>query len=924
MKIRRNCIKIGILLLILVMPITFITLLGKINNTEFGNKRQIISTDSLGINSLSHHDPFILNASDSSYASVLASVISEGTGAKNDPYIIEHYNITTALEINVTIQNTIQEKNISIAFIDTTDYFVIRNCNFGNSSIVKYSAIGTQLASNVAIKGCNVTDTQGPAIALLNSTKITIEHNILMQTGLDGIFSLYAENCDEINITRNLIGNSGGFYIMNTNNTILYDNEIHATMVNPAIIGCSIAMMGSNISIDANEIHFSGYIYIISSGKGYTNINITNNFMIGTQATHPSKGMLGAITVDGTGGLLDWIIVANNIIENTHGDGIAGISGSKGIVIFDINHNKIMNGLGKGIDMDGNLGILSPAIVENRITKNALDGIHLWCVVSTLVWKNVIKGHHNPIYTPPMIPVGASFPSAGIMIVDCPVGSIIDANTIHDNDYGIVFYDFSLPNNGHMITNNIITNNYYYGIMIQSILGLSGGASSVGNVIINNDLQHNNLGIPSIGIPETYVVSPTQGFDEWINGIGNNWGGTSNANFWSDFLVNPGGGVVYWLDFGFPMAGFPSPPQIIDFTPSPAPVQNTAPIVTPLNATGIIAYNNTDAVLRWSLSDLNLNGAFNGLDVGAKWNGTDTDFTYTTDGETYLEIPLRYLEAGQYNFTCSFNDTMGLLTEDTINVTILSNFAPEVTCLNGSSLSYDEWDLGTKGFINFTFSDVDKNIDDVIVSFNVAGSSFVWNNESEGYASIDLENRLYAGSHFCTVWVNDTLGNWDESTITIDVVPNSAPVVTAEESESNFTLGESLEVNWSTSDPEGNYDSFILLLDGEEIDSGTWDGGKVSVNISELELTAGEYNLTLICNDTLGLKTQDTTILTVIDADLPWWMLLLQFLLDLWNALWAWIIGLIASLSGLAIYIKRKKNRNQCPCIGQPDCYCDI
>lgn len=915
------------------------------------DRQHRMDIEGLGISTLTTQMPFVLNGSDASYSAVLLSVISGGSGTVGDPYIIEGYNITTAVEVNISMQAGISEKNVSIGIIDVSDHIMIRNCAFGNASILDYSAISVDDSGNLTISGCNVTETYGPAFPIINSTDILVKNCILWETGNDGFASIYIEDSNRTQITDNLIANSGMIYLVNTNNSLIQNNEMHASMLSqlgaPSI---GIGILGSNITVDNNIMVLSGSIYAFAGSGSYSDINITNNNLLNLQANHPSWGFMGAVTIDGGTGFLGRILVENNVIEGTQGDGIQIVMGTKGIISLNITKNNIFNSAGKGVDVDGK-GFIAPKwlkIEYNTIKNNQLDGIYLEKTSGVNISRNYIYENHAPLFNPilPGSPIGfGGIPATGIILVDCQ-GSLglevlVSDNTIHENDYGIVLYDMILPNTYHIIRNNIISYNYYYGLAIFDFIAMnplnppSLWGQSVNNLIDDNDFHQNNLGNPNgLFTPEMYR-EPSQIFEEDTNALNsggygtNTWGG----NYYNDEMGNNGvvlGFSQYWFDFDFtnlnppnPSGGI-SPAGLENISPPTSPNINLAPIVTPLNSTDISVYNDTNTVLRWSLSDPNLNGMPNGLEAWGKWNGTDIDFIYTTDSETYLEIPIGNLEAGIYNFTCFFNDTMDLETNSTLTITILPNSPPVVTPLNSTYISFNEWDLGPKGSINFTFMDIDENIDEVIMSFNITGSNFVWNNESEGYAYLILANQLMAGDYFCRVWVNDTVGRSGEATINIEVLPNTPPIVTAQESEVNMTIGSILEISWNTSDTEGNYDSFIVLLDGVEINLGVWSGGEISIDVNDLNLSVGEYNLTLICNDTLGLRNQDTTIVMVIEEELTPWEQFIQWLCNLWEQLWAWIIGIISSIVALGIYVKRRNNRLSCPCRGHPNCYCDL
>ena len=62
-------------------------------------------------------------------------------------------------------------------------------------------------------------------------------------------------------------------------------------------------------------------------------------------------------------------------------------------------------------------------------------------------------------------------------------------------------------------------------------------------------------------------------------------------------------------------------------------------------------------------------------------------------------------------------------------------------------------------------------------------------------------------------------------------------------------------------------DSFIVLLNGSELDSGSWNGSEIIISIDGLDL--GIYNYTILINDTSGNRVIDVVCVSVVDTTAP-------------------------------------------------------
>ncbi len=160
------------------------------------------------------------------------------------------------------------------------------------------------------------------------------------------------------------------------------------------------------------------------------------------------------------------------------------------------------------------------------------------------------------------------------------------------------------------------------------------------------------------------------------------------------------------------------------------------------------------------------------------------------------------------------------------------------------------------------------------------------------YQNIFIQNTIHAEDNgIDTQWDFNNVGNyWDNftgsdlntngigdssqpiigSAVNSDLYPiyNLAPVFVLIPQNATFIVNQSQIVNWTIQDYIVWDTSYIILINGTEFTSGTWESGtQLHVNLQLLNLEPGNYSLTIIAYDGMGYATQDT-IIVVINPEL--------------------------------------------------------
>jgi len=184
------------------------------------------------------HDPIYISGDDDFTPE---NGVTGGSGTKDDPYIIEGWEIDASKSFKGGIR------------IEGTDcYFVIRNCKIYNGEIKGFEGISFISVANGKIEKCNLIDNWYGVVAL-QSGNIVIENTTFFS-------------------------NSGGIKLDTCSNVLIIHSEFQNTGSCAAISGCSHIMIRyNNISDNLYRIDYPAAIFVGLGGVVVEKNNIVNN-----------------------------------------------------------------------------------------------------------------------------------------------------------------------------------------------------------------------------------------------------------------------------------------------------------------------------------------------------------------------------------------------------------------------------------------------------------------------------------------------------------------------------------------------------------------------------------------------------------------------------------------------------------------------
>lgn len=313
------------------------------------------------------HEPIVIS-SNSDFT--LVNGVSGGNGSENNPWIIENLSIISSLYVNT-------EGGVGrycVFMQDTTDYFIIRNCNISN-----YSALyGIYMfnVSNCIIENNVIEKNYYYGIGFLGSTNIHIKNNIVNQH-IEGMCIISSADVKIINnsFSSNIIRDIASMFNENVNIT-----------GNNFSIGIKIDAFDyknfATLSIDESNTVQDRPIYYF---KNQTNKSIPNNagqvilfncseFIIQNHRWNDSYGITLAFSNNNT-------IRNNSFVFNQ--DGIRFVSSSYNIIFNNLFENNT-----NGISIDSNSK--ENMMLHNHFINNTLQAFD----IGTNHWDNGSEGNY--------------------------------------------------------------------------------------------------------------------------------------------------------------------------------------------------------------------------------------------------------------------------------------------------------------------------------------------------------------------------------------------------------------------------------------------------------------------------------------------------------------------------------------------------
>ncbi len=261
----------------------------------------------------------------------------------------------------------------------------------------------------------------------------------------------------------------------------------------------------------------------------------------------------------------------------------------------------------------------------------------------------------------------------------------------------------------------------------------------------------------------------------------------------------------------------------------------------------MLEYGTSGQNITWECNDL-YPDSFNitlddSLLISDSWDGGD------------LSIPLDGLDIGLHNYEITVNDTSGNFAQDTVTVNVVDTSSPII--ITPGSIQMYEGETGRS--IIWTVSDAHPSTYEIYID-EALETSDSWSSS----ISISL-NGLEFGVHEYFLIVYDEFMNSANSTVEVNVVDVTNPtVVPLDDLAIELgTLGEALI--WSCDD--FHPDSYLIIVNAIEMESGIWNGSDISYLLNGLDL--GNHVLILTVYDTTGLNATDEVNVLVSDTTAP-------------------------------------------------------
>lgn len=693
-----------------------------------------------------------------------------------------------------------------IQIVDQTAHWKITNCDFDISG----DGIEVTNSTNGHVEGCTIEASQY-AVQLIETNNTLIMDNEITSVS-NGV---YIQGCNDINLTMNRFsGSNYGLFVVSSTNCTFHDNTVENTLYG-----------------------------IYESGSTSNHISITDNIIRDT-----SSGGLFIQSPNCT--------ISNNRIEGSDGYGMR-VSTTSDALIFA---NNVSNVFQQGIYVTTGVNV---NVTYNNVFNSEDNGIHLYqCETSIVTWNYI---HSCDGY--------------GISL-DNTNTTLIHTNKAYLSNHGIYNGPISSSNriyNNHLLFNDV-ENGYDNG-------GTGGDLSVWDFSALGN--QWSNTVVTPYSIP-----GPTAAVDNFATTFPGDVAAPI-PNQPSDFSMDEDESdrTIHWvIDELFPVnytlyidqavfdAGHMMNEYILEIEP-----YSVAPGVKNFTVVFKDLYNNTASDTVWvTVIDVDYDSPTiiagpNNETVqyqfthNYQWNVTDEHpdsyILYDNENEvasgpwtsaTNISESIDFYP-GPHNLTIWINDTYGHTTTDTVWIDVTDPISPLLS--EPSDFSYE---VGTTGhFCNWSVDednpvDAEMYLDDAVIN---TFSYSEWINYSV--------DRLSLGQHNFTLVVWDAGMNYDVDTVIVTVVDTTAPTIEALSSQyiEYGSLNPGVNFNMTA---DGDWDtpgSFLVYINGSQYSNGVFSG-----DISTLipfDKPLGVYNVTLYLEDKSGNSITATTWVTVGDSTDP-------------------------------------------------------
>lgn len=796
--------------------------------------------------------------------------------------------------------------------ISGTDNVDITNCYM---TAPNDYGVSITFSDNVTFHGNTIENIISNGISFSQSNNMSIVGNTLNEVGSNGYYftscdfitfddnsisnvldetGIYLTDCNNGTITNSYIGNvaNSGIEIVDSHNWTIVENEIEYVSNEGIHLNT-----GNNVVITGNTISFSSQAMGISSAP---NITISNNHVmsdmgIGIDVDSCSGADIIGNTIDDAEVALECdssnnVTIENNVITNAY---------VTGIDISQISYGRIAyNTIGSG----PLVGINGEALVDCEIIGNTMTDCGFYFVEGILsqyyheVENNTVNG----------LPVFYEPDDNDLDLLASDYGQILLVNNswvdIHDNTYGLVTLPVIAAYSANIEIWNLETSGNFYGLAFQFSDNITvtdfvhHGSSDSGGIVtlyvdnmtlLDSEITH---GKRSNNVDGFYAYYPTNLF---INGclfygneiainivagidvlISNNHllnseshamffdsSNTDNITIRNNVILNATNGIRSSNADHF---------RIIDnlimycssagiyFSGSSADYANITMNTIENNYDGIYVSSGdsesiTNNTIRWNERyGVYLTGSaatevyYNIIALNRQDNGYDSQTgNYWDDGSVLGNWWDDYTPPPPYMVDTDTADSYPMQYAPT--EPIISQ-PQNIYYAEGSEGNYIEW---------FAF-------DDALRDWEVEIDGSYWNGDAWNYTSIKVSiDGLVYGTYEVVITLWDVDLNSVQDTAIVHVYDDTPPIISNTPNTWVFTEGVGQTLSWEVSDLHP--DSYIVYVDGEEWDSGSWTTGMLEIDVDGM--TEGEHSLRTVIFDIDGNSAGDAVEILAITDD---------------------------------------------------------
>lgn len=592
------------------------------------------------------HDPIYIDGNDGFTAE---NGVAGGSGAPDDPYVIEGWEIRDSSTSGIEIRNTDSHFVIRDVYLETgrSNGIALRNVSNGvakDSFALDYGLSGISLvySFNITLLGNQLSSNYWGGISSIGSVEVTIANN----SASHNWFGIYLDIVSSVTITGNAVSNNLlGLVVGSSDSVTVGENRISSSHSSGLAIEFS-----TNLTVRGNVFTSDGIRLRGSSLAEFNSHRITSDNLVNGK---PIRHFKDCSDLDVVGVEVGQLIITNcsnikiadlEIVNADRGVQVAYVDGAVFV------NNEVSQNRETGIMIGFSNNVTAEA---NDIVANGGRGIYLYSSTNARLAGNKVSDN-----------------GAGIVILGTPNVTLV-ANAITSNHYGSVFILYS---NNATIDRNEISFNGGPGIH----LGYSTNVTVVDNKISENDagvlldsslhirLYHNN-----------FIDNSDQAGDD--EGVDNAWDADYpiGGNYWSDYAGQD--------ECSGPAQGFCPDPDGIGDTPYVigSKSQDHYPLVGPYDL------NNTPPTASFtaSLSAANMTVALDASSTAdfedytsrleVRWDWED-DWVWDTAWTQLKKAWHGYTEPGIYIVRLEVRDTGGLTDQTTKQIVVRDTVSPEI------------------------------------------------------------------------------------------------------------------------------------------------------------------------------------------------------------------------------------------------------